>query len=130
MPLTSKKAKRSVVDWSSQLFFCLGITNDSHIIAYDNDEDFGVFSSPRVWWTFRCFGHDAISVLNGGFHRWLAAGLPVESGEPKPIESKHIKKIPEAETKLRHFISRLSCVHPSWKWLYYSNKVFRQFYMG
>ena len=65
----------------------LGITNESHIIAYDNDEDFGVFSSPRVWWTFRCFGHEAISVLNGGFHKWLAAGLPVESGEPTPIKS-------------------------------------------
>ncbi|CAB4022032.1 3-mercaptopyruvate sulfurtransferase [Paramuricea clavata] len=64
-----------------------GITNDSHIIAYDNDEDFGVFSSPRVWWMFRCFGHEAISVLNGGFHKWLAAGLPVESGEGKPVET-------------------------------------------
>ncbi|XP_028400757.1 3-mercaptopyruvate sulfurtransferase-like isoform X2 [Dendronephthya gigantea] len=65
----------------------LGITNDSHIIAYDNDDDYGVFSSPRVWWTFRCFGHKAISILNGGFHKWLAAGLPVESGEAKPIKS-------------------------------------------
>jgi 3-mercaptopyruvate sulfurtransferase SseA len=37
---------------------------------------------------FRCFGHEAISVLNGGFHKWLAAGLPVESGEGKPVESK------------------------------------------
>ena len=63
----------------------LGITNDSHVIAYDNQEDFGVFSSPRVWWTFRCFGHEAISVLNGGLRGWLAAGLSVESGEPNPI---------------------------------------------
>ncbi|CAB3990169.1 3-mercaptopyruvate sulfurtransferase isoform X1 [Paramuricea clavata] len=60
----------------------LGISNDSHIITYDFDDDFGLFSSPRVWWMFRCFGHEAISVLNGGFRKWLDAGLPVESGEP------------------------------------------------
>lgn len=64
----------------------LGINNDSHVIAYDNNEDFGLFSSPRVWWTFRYFGHNAISVLNGGLSKWLDAGLPVDSetsGPPK-----------------------------------------------
>jgi 3-mercaptopyruvate sulfurtransferase SseA len=68
----------------------IGISNDSHIITYDYDDDFGLFSSPRVWWMFRCFGHEAISVLNGGFRKWLDAGLPVESGETKPIRSKYI----------------------------------------
>lgn len=66
----------------------LGITNDSHVVAYDNNEDFGLFSCPRLWWTFRCFGHNAISVLNGGLSKWLDAGLPVETGEEKPAKSK------------------------------------------
>ena len=66
----------------------LGITNESHVVAYDNNEDFGLFSSPRLWWTFRCFGHNAISVLNGGLSKWLDAGLPVETGEEKPAKSK------------------------------------------
>ena len=34
-------------------------------------------AAPRVWWTFRAFGHGEVSVLNGGLAKWLAAGLPV-----------------------------------------------------
>ena len=33
----------------------LGITNDSTVVVYDCA---GIFSAPRVWWTFRAFGHD------------------------------------------------------------------------
>jgi hypothetical protein len=66
----------------------IGISNDSHIITYDFDDNFGLFSSPRVWWMFRYFGHKAVSVLDGGFQTWLNAGLAVESGEPKPLRSK------------------------------------------
>jgi thiosulfate/3-mercaptopyruvate sulfurtransferase len=37
-----------------------------------------------VWWTFRAFGHDAISVLDGGLEKWRAEGRPVESGGTAP----------------------------------------------
>lgn len=33
----------------------LGVQNDSQIVLYDRA---GIFSAPRVWWTFRTFGHD------------------------------------------------------------------------
>ena len=33
----------------------LGISNDSTVVVYDTQ---GVFSAPRVWWTFKAFGHD------------------------------------------------------------------------
>lgn len=54
----------------------LGIANDSHVIAYDGND---FMASARVWWTFRVFGHDRVSVLDGGFKRWQALGLPVSS---------------------------------------------------
>lgn len=54
----------------------LGIANDSHVIAYDGND---FMASARVWWTFRVFGHDRVSVLDGGFGRWQALGLPVSS---------------------------------------------------
>lgn len=54
----------------------LGIANDSHVIAYDGND---FMASARVWWTFRVFGHDRVSVLDGGFRRWQALGLPVSS---------------------------------------------------
>ena len=42
-----------------------------HVIVYDAS---GInFSAPRVWWMFRAFGHDAVSLLDGGLAAWKAA---------------------------------------------------------
>lgn len=38
------------------------------------------FSSARAWWTFKVFGHDKISILNGGFNAWKKAGGKVDFG--------------------------------------------------
>ena len=35
-----------------------------------------------------CFGHETISVLNGGFRQWLKQDLATESGEEKPPRCK------------------------------------------
>ena len=45
----------------------MGIGNEHHVVVYDTH---GVYSAPRVWWTFRTFGHDKVSVLNGGLPKW------------------------------------------------------------
>ena len=57
----------------------LGITNSSHVVVYDSS-GLGVFSAPRVWWTFRAFGHENVSVLDGGLQQWCAEGCSTESG--------------------------------------------------
>ena len=57
------------------------ITNGHHIIVYDNDEEFGFKSSPRVWWLFHLFGHDKVSVLDGGLPKWKKDGCPTTSGD-------------------------------------------------
>lgn len=54
----------------------LGIKPDSHVVVYDGQ---GIMSSARVWWMFRVFGHDRVSVLNGGLPAWLTAQGPVAS---------------------------------------------------
>lgn len=41
----------------------LGITPETHVVLYDT---IGVFSSPRGLYTFKAFGHDRVSVLDGG----------------------------------------------------------------
>ena len=48
----------------------LGVKNSDHIVIYDNSD---VISSCRVWYTFLYFNHDPnlVSVLNGGFKKWL-----------------------------------------------------------
>ena len=59
----------------------LGVSNEHHIVIYDNSAKFGLFSAPRVWWTFRVFGHDAVSVLDGGLPKWMNDGYPTANGE-------------------------------------------------
>lgn len=59
---------------------CIGA--DDYVVVYDAA---GVFSSPRVWWTFRAFGFSAVSVLDGGLPKWRREGRPVESGSPPAL---------------------------------------------
>ena len=51
-----------------------GVHQNSLIVVYDIK---GIFSSPRVWWMFKYFGHKNIFVLNGGLKKWLEEKKPV-----------------------------------------------------
>jgi thiosulfate/3-mercaptopyruvate sulfurtransferase len=55
----------------------MGIGDGMKIVVYDGA---GLFSAPRVWWTFRVFGARDVSILEGGFPAWRAEGRPVEEG--------------------------------------------------
>jgi thiosulfate/3-mercaptopyruvate sulfurtransferase len=57
----------------------MGIAHDSRIVIYDGA---GLFSAPRVWWTFKTFGARDVRILEGGLPAWIAEGRPVETGEP------------------------------------------------
>ena len=52
----------------SEKISSLGICNKDHIIIYDMH---GMFSAARIWFMFKAFGHDDVSLLNGGFPAWL-----------------------------------------------------------
>ena len=69
----------------------LGLGDGNRIVVYDG---LGLFSAARVWWMFRVFGHEDVSVLDGGFRKWKAEGRPTESGPPAPRE--------------RHFTARVN----------------------
>ena len=55
----------------------LGIGNDDHVVAYDAH---GLMSAARAWWLLRLFGHDRVSILDGGLPKWKAEGRPLEAG--------------------------------------------------
>lgn len=55
-----------------------GISNDSHVVLYTTTNPMW---ATRFWWMFRTFGHESVSVLDGGFKGWQAAGKPVSDGE-------------------------------------------------
>jgi thiosulfate/3-mercaptopyruvate sulfurtransferase len=57
----------------------MGIGDGMILVVYDGA---GLFSAPRVWWTFRAFGATDVKILEGGFPAWTAEGRPVEDGPP------------------------------------------------
>jgi len=58
----------------------LGISEKDTIVVYDGS---GLYSAPRVWWTFRIFGADKVYILDGGLPAWKTEGRPVEAGTVK-----------------------------------------------
>jgi thiosulfate/3-mercaptopyruvate sulfurtransferase len=64
----------------------IGIGDGQKIVVYDGA---GLFSAPRVWWTFRVFGARDVSILDGGLPAWKAEGLPLEEGPQKPRKPRH-----------------------------------------
>src|SRR6187401_2756049 len=55
----------------------LGISEKDTIVVYDGS---GLYSAPRVWWTFRIFGARKVYILDGGLPKWKAEGRPLEQG--------------------------------------------------
>jgi thiosulfate/3-mercaptopyruvate sulfurtransferase len=64
----------------------LGIGDGARVVVYDSQ---GLFSSARVWWTFRVMGHDDVVVLDGGFPAWERGGYPIETGTPQQRTERH-----------------------------------------
>jgi thiosulfate/3-mercaptopyruvate sulfurtransferase len=61
----------------------LGISEDDIIVVYDGS---GLYSAPRVWWTFRIFGARNVFILDGGLPAWKAEGRPTDAGEVKRLK--------------------------------------------
>ncbi len=61
----------------------LGLGDGLRFVIYDQR---GLFSAPRVWRTFRYFGHEDVAVLDGGLPKWLNEERPVASDASVPGE--------------------------------------------
>jgi thiosulfate/3-mercaptopyruvate sulfurtransferase len=55
-----------------------GVDRSRLIVAYDASTG---TSAARAWWLLRYFGHQHTALLDGGYAGWVAAGLPVASGD-------------------------------------------------
>ncbi|MBD3785721.1 MAG: 3-mercaptopyruvate sulfurtransferase [Sphingomonadales bacterium] len=64
----------------------MGVGDGHQVVVYDQA---GVFSAPRVWWTFRLMGKMDIAVLDGGLPKWMAEGRPTED-LPPIMRDRHI----------------------------------------
>ena len=71
----------------------MGVSNQDTLIVYD---DQGLFSAPRVWWTFRAMGHGPVAVLDGGLKKWLAEDRAVTDAPTNPAPTTY-KASPRAD---------------------------------
>ncbi|OTG57172.1 sulfurtransferase [Acinetobacter sp. ANC 4204] len=66
-----------------ELISYLNISPEHHVVVYDDE---GGAWAGRLIWNLHCLGFENTSLLNGGIHAWLAAGLPTTS-EVEQFES-------------------------------------------
>jgi thiosulfate/3-mercaptopyruvate sulfurtransferase len=59
----------------------LGLNADSHAVIVSNGSDATDFgSAARVYWTLKVLGIRDLSILNGGYRAWVAAGQEIRQG--------------------------------------------------
>jgi thiosulfate/3-mercaptopyruvate sulfurtransferase len=58
-----------------------GIGDESHVVAYSDEQGSGPF---RLWWGSRRYGHANVSVLDGGFGKWIVEGNPTSKEALRP----------------------------------------------
>ena len=61
-------------DYWTKMLMNFGIRNNDHIVVYDHSN---LYSACRLWFALKYFGHEKVSVLNGGFQKWLKEKKPV-----------------------------------------------------
>ncbi|MCG8047674.1 MAG: sulfurtransferase [Candidatus Thiodiazotropha endolucinida] len=72
----------------------LGIGNDSHVVAYDDE---GGGNASRLLWTLEAMGHGHYSLLNGGLHAWANEGHAC-SRELSPPATADFTAVPGTDT--------------------------------
>ena len=63
-----------------------GIDDDSHVVLYSTTH---IMWATRVWWMLHWAGHKHVTLLDGGYPRWVAEGLPLDD-EPTPYPTSNM----------------------------------------
>ncbi len=79
----------------------MGVGDGHQVVVYDSA---GIFSAPRVWWTFRLMGKMDVAVLDGGLPKWKAEGRPIEDLPPM-VRDRHI-----TVSRMAHLVKDVSQV--------------------
>jgi len=71
----------------------LGIDQDMHIVAYDDDSG---HHAARLFWVLEYLGHTKAGILNGGFRKWVKENRELTTLVPG-IEKKTFVPLPDPE---------------------------------
>ena len=74
-----------------------GVGDTTHVIAVDA---MGGQFATRLWWALRAYGHERVSVLDGGYNRWVKEGHPISTSPVAALPAR--------------FSAR---PQPGWRWL-------------
>ena len=64
----------------AQMMGRVGIGDQHLVVAYDAHPA-SQFAT-RLWWALKCYGHNKVVVLNGGFPKWQRENLPLNTTIP------------------------------------------------
>jgi thiosulfate/3-mercaptopyruvate sulfurtransferase len=67
-----------------------GVGDDTHVVAVDH---MGGQFATRLWWALRYYGHEKVSVLDGGWNRWNDEGREIEAGPVLPPRASFTPKV-------------------------------------
>lgn len=82
-PRTGRNGRHPLPDRGdfAALMRAQGLTARTEVVVYDADNS--MFAA-HLWWMLRWLGHEAVSVLDGGWAAWRAIGAEVETGTRTP----------------------------------------------
>ena len=72
----------------------LNISPEHHVVVYDDE---GGAWAGRLIWNLHCLGFEQVSLLNGGLHGWLGAGLTTTSEIDPVIQVERLVQVNTAE---------------------------------
>jgi thiosulfate/3-mercaptopyruvate sulfurtransferase len=90
----------------------LGISPGSQVVVYDAAD--GAMAASRFWWLMKLLGHRRVAVLDGGFARWKALGLPLESTIPAIAPGRYDGSFDAAMVADTHEIVKRAGEAPGW----------------
>jgi thiosulfate/3-mercaptopyruvate sulfurtransferase len=73
-----------------------GISQETTVIAYGSYPGTGAW----IFWLLKLFGHDNVSVLNGGHQKWMAEGRPLTSELSSFAPTQYQAKSPDASFRI------------------------------
>lgn len=90
----------------------LGITPEVQVVVYDGSD--GAMAAARFWWLMKLLGHRRVAVLDGGFTRWTALGLPVETTPPVISPGRYEASFDESKIVRTEEVQRRMSESPGW----------------
>ena len=93
--VTSTSGRHPLPDVAAiaSFFANIGVDASTQVVVYDDAS--GAIAA-RAWWLLRWLGHNSVAVLDGGFGRWQAQGLPTKTGT-EAVLPKHFDASPHPE---------------------------------